>query len=125
MDAYTNIEQSKVLDQIIEKETADFCWGLDEGNIRYNKTPWTIPWRDYTAREFYLPCWSLAVLMDILPASIHVGNDLCTLKINKDLKENFGVCYLDKNNNGVGYFKENLLDAVIEMIVYLKENKLI
>jgi hypothetical protein len=133
MDVYTNIEQSKILAQIIDKETADFCWGVDEGNLRYNKTPWTIPWKNYTARNIYLPCWSLAALMDILPASINVGNDLCTLKIhknhnNKDLKNlkaDYDICYLDKNNNGVGFFKMNLLEAVIEMINYLVENKLI
>lgn len=143
MDAYTDLKQSIELAKLIDNNTADFCWGVNQrikekNKYYYNRYPYPIPWKEYIKMIHAeglpnKPCWSLAALMDILPASINVGNDLCTLKIhknhnNKDLKNLkavYDICYLDKNNNGVGFFKMNLLEAVIEMINYLVENKLI
>lgn len=65
--AYTDIEQSRKLAKILPIETADFCWGIDDDTLRYNCHPWTTPWVTHTARQFYLPCWSLAGLIKALP----------------------------------------------------------
>ena len=123
----TTVEQSKKLLELgIDEGTADMYWW------HYEKKTYLSGMYDgeFNKHEEDVPAWSLSALLEMLPLKINVGNDLCPLKIdkeynNKNLKVDYGVCYLDKNSNGVGYFKENTLDAVFEMIVYLKENKLI
>lgn len=135
----TDLEQSvKLVELGIDPSTADMHWeSISDDDHRLGlftakETKESLERMQYTLKTTFnvklSPAWSLSALLEMLPLKINVGNDLCPLKIdkeynNKNLKVGYGVCYLDKNSNGVGYFKENPLDAVFEMIVYLKENK--
>lgn len=127
MKSYTNLEQSKVLAEILHPESADFCWGVNEDNIRYNKTPWTIPWRDYTAKNFYLPCWSLAALLTRLYETITTDDGDFDLHI---FVENGGyhVQYDDNYEGKIlveSGFQEYLMDAAYEVVLKLNELKLL
>ena len=126
--AYTNIEQSKILSKILHKETADFCWGFDQEKCNdneyvYNHTPYPLPWKDYTARDFYLPCWSLAALLEQLDETVTTDDGDFDLHI---LVENGGY-YVQYDDNYEGEtlvesgFQEYLIDAVFEVIVKLKK----
>lgn len=130
--AYTNIEQSKILAQIINKETADFCWGFDQEKCNdnvfvFNCTPYPLPWKDYTARDFYLPCWSLASLLAQLDETVTTDDGDFDLHI---LVENGGyyVQYEESYDGSIlveSGFQEYLMDAVYEVVLKLRELKLL
>ena len=128
--AYTGLEQSKILSGILHKGTADFCWGLDEGHLEnglrvyeYNAVPYPLPWKDYTAKDDYLPCWSLAALLDQMDESITTDDGEYNLHI---FSENGGY-YVQYDDNYEGEilvesgFQERLIDAVFDVIIKLNE----
>lgn len=130
--AYTNIEQSKILAQIIDKDTADFCWGFDQEKCNdnvlvFNCTPYPLPWKDYTARDFYLPCWSLASLLAQLDETVTTDDGDFDLHI---FVENGGY-YVQYDDNYEGKilvesgFQEHLIDAVYEVVLKLSKLKLL
>lgn len=129
--AYTGLEQSKILSNILHKETADLCWGLDEGHMEndlrvhnYNVIPYPFPWKDYTAKDVYIPCWSLAALIDQLDEFVYddEGKDYDLHIFVED-----GGYYVQYDNNYDGEilvesgFQDRLIDAVFEVIVKLNE----
>lgn len=65
--SYSDLQQSKKLAEILPLESADMCYGINDGTLKYNDLPWLIPYHKYTAKEFYVPCWSLASLLGVLP----------------------------------------------------------
>ena len=129
--AYTGLEQSKILSKILHKETADFCWGLDEGHMEnglnvynYNAVPYPLPWKDYTAKDAYIPCWSLAALIDQLDEFVYddEGKDYDLHIFIED-----GGYYVQYDNNYDGEilvesgFQDRLIDAVFDVIIKLNE----
>ena len=134
----TSIEQSKKLTELgLNAYTADmnYCnssykgkdyvggWKLSlqspqEAKSILNKTvtDWSTYWE-------IIPAWSLSALMDILPAGIKNY----TLHIIKDniIKRYFCSYRNKKNEVFVSTSGFNVIDAVFEMICYLKENKLL
>jgi hypothetical protein len=127
MKSYTNIEESKKLAEILPPESADMCWGISDETLKWKTFPYLLPWRDYTAKEHYLPCWSLAALLDQLDDVICDKNGYeYKLEIIKE-----GVQYylvyegmLDAACYETSVF-DDLIDACIEMIFILKEKDLI
>lgn len=108
MKAYTNLEQSKKLAEILPIESADMFYRMWEHN----------------AHNVKYPCWSLTALLDILP---HCIDDRYYLVSGK-LSDNKGwyVMYDDFDHFTRFYITHSdLIDACIEMIVKLKENNLI
>ena len=86
-----------------------------------------MPWRDYTAKEHYLPCWSLAALLDQLEDVI-CDEDGYEYKL-EIIKE--GVQYylvyegmLDAACYETSLF-DDLIDACVEMILILKKKDLL
>lgn len=67
MKSYTDREQSRKLAEILPLESADYCWGIDDETLHYNNSPYPCAWKDYTCKEYYIPCWSLAALLSVLP----------------------------------------------------------
>lgn len=68
MKHYTTIEQSKELLELgLSPETADMCWITENKGDTYSIYPTAIPWKDYTAKDYYLPCWTAESLLDVLP----------------------------------------------------------
>lgn len=132
--AYTNLEQSRKLAEILPLESANAYYLLDPtpaGNI-YHLVVWRIDFGVRTREPEYdkgdIPCWSLAALLDVLESEID-GEDGETyqLKIEKD-----GIWWniwyeeqYDEANPIETESTENLVDACVEIILKLKEQNLL
>ena len=140
MKSYTDLEQSKKLTEILSTESADTIWDLTNPDL---PTIRAIPYEDSDYRNKYLnimPCWSLAALMDLLPSKFtekgKYSETTYSIKIRKyaltedvDIyqiaygnyrwHEDESCSWSDMINTGE---KENLIDAVFQMICWLKEN---
>lgn len=145
--AYTDLEQSKKLAEILPFESADTVYikhsSSDNPTWEFNEDfpPMilgNVPINEMTVET--LPCWSLAALMNLLPSEFtEVGKYSTTIYIIKIRKYKFtdevnlhqiaygsykwhedgGYTWSDMINTGE---KENLIDAVFEMVCWLKEN---
>ena len=134
--SYADLEQSKKLAEILPLESADnyYSWHDERYYVVNKDCPYP-----YSLKE-KIPCWSLAALMNLLPSEfIEVGKYSTTIyKINiRKYKftdevnlhqiaygsykwhEDGGYTWSDMINTGE---KENLIDAVFEMVCWLKEN---
>ena len=110
MKSYTDLEQSKILTEILPLESADMCWCLaTKGNPKamfnegYNKYG-----------DFELPCWSLASLLGIIP----------NYKLNSE--HNYHTCTAETSfgKETVAWF-DNPINACYEMILKLHELNLL
>lgn len=129
MKAFTDIEQSKKLSEILPIESADMMWDdwslIDEGwKLSVGYYPEIE--KDY-GRKCY-PAWSLAALLEILPDEIIDDNGYNVLiNIEKyDLK--YQISYFTDLNFSDKIKTdeyENLVDAAVEMILKLHEEKLL
>ena len=137
----TSIEQSqKLLELGIDVNTADFMWEYDCDKEIYWDKPTIIPIDDYICVND-IPAWSLSALMNMLPSEFtEVGKYSTTIyeiKIRKyNLIEDVNLYQIAYGNykfheeDGHSYWKdmintgekEDLLDAVFQMICWLKEN---
>jgi hypothetical protein len=75
MKAYTDLEQSKKLVEILPVKSADMCFVNDGTSIKIDANPYNVRkhmWKDVQL----IPCWSLAALLDVLPsATLDSSND--------------------------------------------------
>ena len=109
MKSYTDLEQSKKLAKILSLKSADMIWANDNDVI---VVPYDITTRENVLHDF-IPCWSLAALLDILPHGKALIHD----------KGNLGykcIC-----NNIDTYFHNNPVDACVNMILKLKDLNLL
>lgn len=115
MKSFTDIEQSKKLAEILPVESADMCYLTDitfGGKCRF------LPKDDFACGDSLpnLPCWSLAALLNIIPyPSLH---------------KTFSGWRCDSYNKEgtsckLGEPSVNPVDACYEMIIKLKEQKLL
>ena len=120
MKSYTDIKQSKKLAEILPIESADMCYRayMKEGGIS-----------DYLvslcphqfASWVSVPCWSLAALVEQLPA-IEGGRPLISINLNGECD----MSYIHALTVGSPYVHaSNLLDACYEMIIKLREKDLL
>ena len=76
-----------------------------------------------------IPCWSLAALLKVLPIEVYIeiDNVCCTLDISRDTLGKWFVSYHNKSYGSslVTCSSKELIDACHEMIVKLKEKKLL
>lgn len=129
MKAYTDLEQSKKLAEILPLESADMWWLYVTAQGKYIAMMYEEPnphylirMESYGIKDAAIRCWSLAALLEVLPPRIH---DICTLEFGRIYtKKDWYVAY---NNAGINYYfvNSNLIDACFEMIVKLKEKDLI
>lgn len=119
MKAYTDIEQSKKLAKILPLKSADMKWYFWKSEIDAPKFP-TFGYSKEAAESYkdtevvYLPCWSLAALLEVLPK-------IYELKPLIDLEENsimYSGTYIDVT-------ADNPVNACVEMLVKLHEIKVI
>lgn len=120
--AYTTIEQSRKLVKILPLESADmfhFIHEVDTVGFGYKKDAA----EHYSKTEFeYLPCWSVAALLDVLPDEL---GDNHFLTLNKEDNE-YCFCYEDVNGNSFRHtFADNPIDACVAMIEKLNELNLL
>lgn len=138
MKAYTDIEQSMKLAEILPIERADMYWFvpadkegefIEEIKIISNKSEYYLfegitDWNDTP----YIPAWSLAALLDAIPQEIFNGEYVINITeghINKwiltyDHRENRHHSYY-----GLSYGADNLIDACYEIVLKLHELKLL
>lgn len=120
MKSYTDIEQSKRLEEILPLDSADMGW-----NVFVDNTTRILPINDWdlvkdgSGNVKFYHAWSLAALLGILPDSIYDNtNEFSQLEFSKK-----SVAYHDINDGiKIGALKDNLIDACYELI--LKLNKL-
>lgn len=113
--SFTDLEQSKALANILPTESADYCWGIDDETLHYNNSPYPCAWKDYTCKEYYIPCWSLASLLGILPR-------IEGLKPVLDLEMNYIQYPSDIDLSATA---DNPVDACVAMIEKLHELNLL
>lgn len=121
---YTNLEQSRKLAKILPLESADMYHFIDdidkvyEVGFGYRKI--TADYYSKTKLE-YIPCWSLAKLLDVIPKKINFGYenystfDLKPLENGKYLADYYDVSSV----------KDNPVDACYEVIIKLNELNLL
>lgn len=118
--SYTDLPQSQRLSKILHPVTADM-WYRDGCGLMIPELG-IIP-RSHTNTEF--PCWSLAALIKVLPRSVEYKGDTYYLGLLKDYVE-----YANNKISLTGIFlhttgNDNLVDACVEIIEKLHEQKLL
>lgn len=127
MKAYTDIEQSKNLAEILPLESADMFYNEEPDetypkDIVDTKYPMVIRGEQkHYLEEYGIPCWSLAALLEVMPKQL--GRYTLTIYWCDD---SWCCSYIDDGSE----IKEtssanNPVDATIEMIVKLKEKDLL
>lgn len=122
---YTTIEQSKKLFNAgLDPNTADMCWGIDDETLQYNCTPYPLPWRGYTAKQFYMPCWSIGALLEIVPQSLM--NNRYIFVVEKVQGSNYLVGYYDTKSEScedidyyISFCGKSLVDILCMLILYM------
>ena len=116
--AYSDLEQSKVLAEILPIESADMFLALN-GTI-----PVMSKYIDdglVTADNTAIPCWSLAALISILPDEIKHDGIVNNLWITSE-----DVSYYSKEYDSYLYCEEGcIVDACYKMIIHLHELKML
>ena len=113
--SFTSLEQSKKLAGILPLESADYCWGLDVETSHYNSSPYPCAWKDYSCKEYYIPCWSLAALFKLLPksAQLEKGNATELYRVTLPVELESSDWHIES------------VDACYEMILKLNELKML
>lgn len=132
MKSYTDLNQSKKLAEILPLESADEFWEYhdrwcSEGDEweGYEDYPRAEPYLEYPRKENEwkeekqdIPCWSLAALINIIKP---INENTYTIRGTLD---GGAIISFDEVTN-VMFQEEEIIDAVFEMVVWLKEiNKL-
>jgi hypothetical protein len=128
--SYTDISQSKKLTEILPLDSADMKWFFWKEEIDAPKTP-TFGYSKTAAESYkdteavYLPCWSLATLISIIPQEIFDGEYI--INITEGCDNRWVLTYDHFENRNHSYYSlstgaDNLVDACYELI--LKLNKL-
>lgn len=137
MKAYTDLEQSKKLAEILPLESADMHYnnssykGVDytehfsAGLMPYQEALYLMKIHKTNFMFQVIPCWSLAALLSVIPKHINENN---TLRIDIG-EEDFSIWY-----DGIGFrvntelpniTMENPVDACVEMIIKLHKNNML
>ena len=136
MKSYTDLEQSKKLSEILPLESAD---------MRYapfgDTHPWV--WTDTFIEKDATPCWSLAALMNLLPSEFTEKGEYSETTYRIDIRKYALTDEIDIYQIAYGNYKwhkdgshtwsdmintgekEDLLDAVFQMIISLHEQNLL
>ena len=124
MKSYTGIEQSKKLAEFLSLESADMHWQYieeDNGQLQWFCFP-----KDFSINQHNtISAWGLAALFNIIPKKI---KDFNVLRIDIS-DESFAIWY-DEIGYGVNAELPDIemkepIDACVEMIIKLHEQKLL
>ena len=114
MRAYTDLEQSKKLTEILPLESADLYYDISFDNEYHIQMPTN---GYFGNKRFFIqfpeavPCWSLTALMDVLDRGI-------LFKTPQGWAYQIYIEYKAITSD----FYSNPIDAVFEMVYWLKEN---
>ena len=138
MKAFTDIEQSKKLAEILPVESADAFYDMAEPEKRQVPIIGN-PDDYYDMEDWTISCWSLAALLEVLPNEISTGENFAN-KYQIDIRKYDGgdgttwyqIAYgNDRGSSGEWHDmintgeKENIIDCCYQMIVRLKEKDLL
>lgn len=119
--SYTDIEQSKVLAEILPLDSADYFYKYCIGH--YNSIYYrleTYPYNKGGNKNHDIPCWSLAALLDILPLEVSFN------KQTDGVDTYYYIASCDARYCDVYSHRHiNVVDACYEMVTILKEKNLI
>lgn len=128
MKAFTDIEQSNKLADILPFESADMCWELDKDcSIEaYNLVP-LLRYNANERKELFgkdkklIPCWSLSALLQLFP-----HDDTHGVELNNYCGANDRVWFI-RGNYGFTFIriKDEPIDGLVELIFKLYEQNLI
>ncbi len=114
MKSYTDIEQSVNLAEILPLESADMLYVYDRHlNKLYGDTPYVASYKVLN-ENVDIPCWSLAALLSVIKP---VNSNTYTLTGTLD---GGATIEFDEVTN-VMYQREEIIDAVYEMVIWLHE----
>ena len=116
--AYTDLEQSKRLAEILSLDSADCYWSYDSLQ-GFHRIEWFEDGYNKLSQlgEKGIPCWSLAALLNVLPKPT---KRIYELNIYGDEKPFFGLNDCDMNIHK-GFEGDDYVDACVNMIVYIHE----
>lgn len=117
--SFTSLEQSRKLAEILPIESADMYYSKHD-SLHANTLYGSCDIQDFNIRE-YIPCWSLAALLWLMPRIEH-------LKPFIDLSpklDSEGVSIYYHSEDSPYIVKDNLIDAAFEMILKLHELKML
>lgn len=124
--SFTTVEQSRKFEKMLPIDSADMCYikhsSSDNPTWEFNEDfpPMIlggVPISEITAET--LPCWSLAVLLDVLPN----GTDI--VKDEADTENEKYMCTVGIKDDIICTFGNNPVDACYEMILKLNELKML
>jgi len=115
--SYTDLEQSKVLAKLLSLESADAWWVA----LNWQETEYYVEIKQdgINQPKKAIPCWSLAALLDILPD----GTDI--VKDKSDTENEKYMCTVGVKYDIISTFGNNPVDACVDMIIKLHEQKLL
>lgn len=123
MKAYTDLEQSKRLAEILPMGSADMYYH-NRVDIPDN-LPLPIEWkRGLPLLSQEIPCWSLAALLRALPKNLDIGRPV----LATNYRGYYWIEYFDeymKETNLTSKIYNNPVDACYEMIIRLNELKML
>ena len=117
MKAYTDIEQSKKLAEILPLESADGWWTA----LNWQETEYYVEVKQdgINKPKKCIPCWSLTALLDVLPFPQLSKDKLGSGKIGWMVSVYPNDCRYDS------CWHDNPIDACYEMIIRLHSNQLL
>ena len=127
MKAFSDLEQSKKLAEILPIESADMRYQAhydSKSNLKYvpRFISTIIPLR------VDIPCWSLAALINIIPQELFDGEYIINITEGIDNKWIITYDHYENRNHsfyGLSAGADNLVDACYEMIIKLHEQNLL
>lgn len=120
--AYTDLEQSKKLAEILPLESADMHYDVDSYGVR--TTPEVLI--ASVVRKKDIPCWSLAALLDVLPYEINDKEGTSRFfELYRGYREQYHIIYTGADEDIEGEYYDNFVDACVEMIEKLHELKML
>lgn len=125
--SYTSKEQSEMLIKLgIPIESADMLYYCNKNNnTLISQNPFVRSFKE-TDTFSYLHCWSLAALRACLPVGINIDNILYVFESHNTFDNEWVYEYKFEDISAPLYSKSsNEIDAAVDMIIQLKENKMI
>ena len=125
MKSYTDLEQSRKLAEFLPPESADMCYEVGEDLDGYiTKTIYT-PLMHTPYNDNYIPCWSLAALLNILNSIDGWYPGIDAQVDNENLWQICMFSYETGSDISTAAINKELVDTCYEVILKIKEKNLL
>lgn len=120
MKTFTDLEQSKKLFEFLSDKNADLVYLATDGRgVEYFEEPSVI---DGVLEDTDIPCWSLAALLAVVPKKLVVGVEIVLVTPDENKR---WCAYGRRELLKYSHYASNPIDAVVELILELKEKNII